>query len=90
MNQVLLNHELPIIKTKEEYRKKFCFPVKKYYENIGFNIQKIPFKQLTQEFIDIYQPNSINYQFNDEIIALLSKIQNKGIWGFGLLCGLAD
>ena len=80
MNQVLLNHELPIIKIKEEYRKKFCFPVKKYYENIGFNIQNIPYKQLAQEFINVYQPNSINYQFNDEIVALLSNIQDKGIY----------
>jgi len=80
MNQVLINHELPIIKSKEEYRSKFCFPVQKYYENIGFNIQKIPFKQLAKEFIEIYQPNSVRYQFEDEIEALLLKIQNMGIF----------
>ena len=39
MNEELKDRKLPLI-TVKDYRKHFTFPVKKYYENLGFNFEK--------------------------------------------------
>ncbi len=40
--------------SSEEYRAAFGFPVRKYYENLGFDFSKVTFEQLCDRFIDEY------------------------------------
>lgn len=78
INQVLLKHNLIKIDL-ELYRKIFTFPVKKYYENLGFDFSKNSFEEIGMEFIDQYNKNVGNCQLQDGAIEILSKIKNSSI-----------
>lgn len=53
MNHLLSEHQLPIINQKT-YKELFGFPVKNYYEKLGFDFSKINFEQLSHKFVDHY------------------------------------
>lgn len=50
-NELLTDHKLPLI-TREHYRQVFDFPVKKYYESLGFNFEKETFSSLCDRFVE--------------------------------------
>ena len=50
MNEELIQRNLPQINV-EKYREQFTFPVKKYYENLGFDFEKEDFKTVGLHFI---------------------------------------
>ncbi|HJN05799.1 MAG TPA: HAD hydrolase-like protein [Bacteroidales bacterium] len=56
MNKVLSKRQLQRIDV-EQYRNLFTFPVKDYYEAIGFNFDLEDFEVPAMEFIDLYYPN---------------------------------
>lgn len=56
MNNVLEKRQMQKIDI-EQYRNFFTFPVKDYYESIGFNFDKEDFEIPAMEFIDQYYPN---------------------------------
>jgi phosphoglycolate phosphatase len=53
MNQMLEQRGLPMLSV-EDYKSVFTFPVKDYYQKIGFDFQKEPFEVPALEFIDSY------------------------------------
>lgn len=53
INQLLANRKLPKL-TKARYREVFDFPVRNYYERIGFDFKKEPFDIPANQFIEIY------------------------------------
>ena len=53
MNQLLQKRHLPLMDRKR-YRDVFSFPVKDYYEQLGFDFQKEAFEIPAHEFMDIY------------------------------------
>lgn len=56
MNKVLRNHKIKEIDINK-YRETFTFPVKDYYEAIGFDFSKINFEKPALEFIEAYYSN---------------------------------
>lgn len=53
INRLLQKRNLPFLNS-EKYRDIFSFPVKDYYEKIGFDFQQEPFEIPAKEFIDQY------------------------------------
>lgn len=53
INVLLARRNLALM-NPERYRSLFSFPVKDYYENIGFNFQKEPYDEVAMEFINLY------------------------------------
>ena len=53
MNELLRQKGLKCISGIDEYRRKFCFPVKKYYERLGFNLDIDPFENLAHTYINL-------------------------------------
>lgn len=53
MNELLSEYGLPTIE-REYYREVFCFPVRDYYEKLGFDFGKVPFEKTGLEFIAKY------------------------------------
>ena len=43
----------------EKYLDVFCFPVRDYYEKIGFDLSKIDFNKLSHEFMDEFYKRKI-------------------------------
>ena len=50
--------------TKEVYRRVFSFPVKDYYERLGFDFKKEPFEVAGDEFVDIEKYNQAIENYN--------------------------
>lgn len=53
INLLLQDHHLPLI-TREHYRKIFGFPVRNYYEQLGFNFQTHSFEDICEDFVSRY------------------------------------
>ena len=51
--RMLKKHGLPLV-TKDFYLHNFSFPVKAYYELIGYDFAKTPYEDLAVEFVDEY------------------------------------
>lgn len=54
INILLQRYKLPQINVSS-YRDTFMFPVKQYYEKLGFNLLEPSFSQLSSEFIEEYK-----------------------------------
>ncbi|MBN2695758.1 HAD hydrolase-like protein, partial [bacterium] len=75
VNSLLLEKSLNQI-SKEFYQEVFDFPVKSYYEKIGFSFDKEPFESLAAKFIRKYykEMNRATLQKNvEELFKILSK-----------------
>jgi phosphoglycolate phosphatase len=53
INQLLQKRHLPLL-NRQTYKEVFSFPVKNYYEIIGFDFSKEDFAVPAKEFIDLY------------------------------------
>ncbi|WP_461639935.1 HAD family hydrolase [Labilibaculum euxinus] len=77
INQMLIKRELPIL-SMESYRDIFTFPVKKYYESVGFNFEKEDWDLTAKEFISNYKSLLPESSIFPEAIQLLSHFSSLG------------
>ncbi|MDY6142486.1 MAG: HAD hydrolase-like protein [Bacilli bacterium] len=77
----ILNHLLEERNYKkvslEEYKHIFTFPIKKYYINAGFDLEKYSFTSISNEFISLYQKASLNCKLYEGINELIDKCNNR-------------
>ena len=78
MNSILLKRKMKTI-TLEKYRQIFGFPVKEYYINLGFDLEKEPFEICGLEFINEYEKRRYEAELYPEVASLLCQLQNIGI-----------
>ena len=71
------NHLAPI--SISQYRDLFSFPVKKYYEKLGFNFEHESFEKAGNEFIDEYKQHRYDAKLYSETELLLKFLTEKGI-----------
>jgi len=77
INLMLRKRNLPLL-TSESYREVFTFPVKDYYEKVGFDFQKEDWDLAAQEFIANYTKNLPNSDIFPEARILLDLFKNQG------------
>ena len=65
--------------SKEEYLRIFTFPVKDYYEKIGFNFAEVSFASLGQEWFSYYQEGKEYFHLYKEAIPFLQRCQQQQI-----------
>ena len=65
--------------TKEEYQNLFTFPVKKYYEDVGFDFNKLNWEEVGSFWMNYYMNNYQKCKVYDGIIDLLKSNKEKGI-----------
>ena len=63
--------------TIDYYKSIFTFPVKKYYQELGFDFDKEPFEELSIEYIDLYKRNSMNSPLQEGVMELLNLFKSK-------------
>ncbi len=83
INILLKKRELQQL-THDSYKEVFSFPVKDYYEAIGFDFSKEDFSIPAREFIDIYDAGVKNCSLHKSAIDILSHFQKKGVKQFVL------
>lgn len=77
INKMLTKRELPLL-SQDQYREAFTFPVKKYYETVGFNFNKEDWDVTANEFISLYTSLLPDSTIFPEAIQLLSQFKNLG------------
>jgi phosphoglycolate phosphatase len=83
INVLLKNRGLTTLNS-EKYREVFAFPVKDYYEAIGFDFGKEDFEEPALEFIDLYENNVENCTLQTGAHDILLFFRKKGIKQFVL------
>lgn len=78
INIVLERYNLKQI-TVPEYRDLFCFPVKEYYRNIGFDFSVNPFEKVGMEYIELYNKNLNTCKLHDEALSTIKALKQKGV-----------
>lgn len=77
MNGMLVERNLQL-KTLDEYRELFDFPVKDYYMKLGFDFDKEPFDEVGMEFIVRYNKRHGETLLHPEARGVLDGIRAKG------------
>ncbi len=78
LNGMLAERNLPPV-TYQSYRKEFGFPVKKYYEHVGFNFEKEDFNLISEDFISRYNRKLKTAKLHDGAAELIQELHEKGI-----------
>lgn len=78
INALLGARDLPLL-TPSRYKEVFSFPVKDYYEEIGFDFRKEPFEIPAHEFIALYNAGVVNCGLHDSAIPVLEQFRSKGL-----------
>lgn len=78
MNGMLAKRGLPLM-TTERYKDVFTFPVKEYYQKIGFDFDTEPFEIPALEFIERYNQLVGNCRLHNDSVAVLNHFRSKGI-----------
>jgi phosphoglycolate phosphatase len=81
MNELLQKRNLHQL-TLAKYRDVFSFPVKDYYQKIGFDFNSEPFEKPALEFIDLYNNKVSNCRLHDHSITALKHFHLAGIRQF--------
>jgi len=77
MNIMLRKRKMDSLSTSR-YKNIFTFPVKNYYENIGFNFNDESFEQLSVEYIDLYKQEALKSPLQPRALEALIYFKSKG------------
>jgi len=78
MNQMLTRRELLPLSI-DSYKSVFTFPVKDYYQKIGFDFQTEPFEVPALEFIHIYNNQVKDCSLHLDTLKVLNHFQSIGV-----------
>lgn len=78
MNEVLAARNMPAL-TVERYQAIFDFPVIRYYERIGFDLEREPFEVVGTEFIQRYEARRTEANLRPEARAVLGALRETGV-----------
>jgi phosphoglycolate phosphatase len=81
INQLLEKRGLSLL-TIDRYQKVFTFPVKNYYQKIGFDFETEPFEIPAMEFIDGYTAKVSECGLQENSIELLESFKARGFRQF--------
>jgi phosphoglycolate phosphatase len=79
MNAMLAQRGISALLSKEKYREVFCFPVIRYYQSAGLDMEKEPFERLANEYIERYNKLVHASALYPEALAALDYIKSRDI-----------
>lgn len=79
VNELLGKRELPQILSIEQYRSIFGFPVKSYYETLGFDFSKEPYDKIAHEWVALYLEYVKDCSLCDGVAQTLEKFNSCGL-----------
>lgn len=78
MNNVLRRRGMKLM-TEEWFLENFCFPVKAYYEKLGFDFEKEPFEISGNEFINEYMERIHEPKLHPGVPDVLQSVEEMGV-----------
>ena len=79
INELFRAHNMDKRLEREEYCAKFDFPIKDYYQRVGFDFEKTPYEELAPEWVDIYFSNFDKAKIYDDVVSTLEFLSQRGI-----------
>ena len=83
INVLLEKRKLPVL-DKNRYKEVFSFPVKEYYQSVGFDFTKEAFATPAREFIDLYNQKVVECKLHSSAMEVLNYFQSNGYRQFVL------
>ncbi|MEA4890454.1 MAG: HAD family hydrolase [Clostridiaceae bacterium] len=77
INRMLRRRDLPQL-TLADYQSVFDFPVRTYYQQVGFDMDREPFPCLAAEYMDQYQPASFTCPLRKNVVDVLAFLAGQG------------
>ncbi len=77
MNSILLARKMPGI-TTASYRRVFDFPVKNYYQKLGFDFNKESFEKIGTEFIGAYDKRHLECKLHNNTLDVIAHLHTQG------------
>ncbi len=78
MNRQLSHRKLPTL-TIDRYRDLFDFPVRIYYDRLGFDFERESFEMVGTEFIQLYESRKYEASLRKDARHVLDTLHNHGI-----------
>ena len=78
-NVMLEKRGIPVMPDVESYRRVFGFPVRDYYESIGFDFTKESYDDLSVEWVDLYLENTKNPKLMPGVFEALEYFKSLGL-----------
>ena len=77
ISSLLQEHDLDPI-TIDRYRELFCFPIKSYYDKLGFTYEKVSFEQLCHHFVERFMANISSCSPFPEVLTVIQDLHQNG------------
>ncbi len=77
VNKLLSARELPLLDV-DRYQKTFCFPIRKYYDLLGFDLQNESFEQLCEDFVSSFMSGIHTCDLVPGAVDILKKVKEHG------------
>ncbi|MBR6917932.1 MAG: HAD family hydrolase [Clostridia bacterium] len=78
-NVVLSRRGMPLIVDVEKYREMFCFPIRAYYEKLGFDFDAEPYEKPADEWTAEFIKREPTLKTHEGCVEVLSAIKSAGI-----------
>lgn len=78
-NVLLRRRGMPEFETLEQYYGVFCFPIKKYYENLGYDFTKERYEDVSEEWMREYTYYSTFSPIKDGILEAAEHFKSLGL-----------
>ena len=79
INELLVCHGLKPLESVGEYQSVFGFPIKDYYERIGFDFAKIPYDELAIEWVELYNRYNVPLKLCPRVKEALDAVKAAGL-----------
>ncbi len=78
LNNILRKYAKPPV-TLEQYAEEFDFPVKSYYQKLGFDFDREPFEVIADDYIKQYDVKRFECRLQDDAESVLKYFADNGI-----------
>ena len=77
VNALLAQRGLPVLENREAYRRVFGFPVRAYYEKLGFDFSREPYEVVAPLWVAEYQKRVGNSGLFDDVRETIERFRER-------------
>ncbi len=78
-DELLVRYGLPPMRTVERYYEVFGFPIRDYYERLGFDFSKTDYSVLAHEWVEIYLRRVKSAPIREGVPSVIEALKRRGI-----------
>ena len=79
VNTLLAERGLPVISSRDEYAKKFDFPIIDYYRGLGFDFESESYERLAELWVELYMRDLDDAKAFPDVMRALDFFDGRGV-----------